>query len=268
MLVLLKSLRPLNGIMAAIAVLIGIVLAGGTFIPAVILALITVFIITGAGMLVNDYFDFEIDKINKPKKYRKMQAYSKSFWASYAIVLFGIGISLTFFINISAFVIAVVNSILLVLYSWKLKKQPLIGNIAVSFLVASTFLFGGAVMNNFSVTIFLALLAFLSNTGREIVKDIEDIKGDSSANAKTLPVIAGKNFSLMVSIGFIFSAILLSPLPFLFNLLSINYFYIVLVADIIFSYSCFMIFISPGKAQKMMKAGMLISLIAFIFGII
>ncbi len=270
MFVLLKALRPVNGLMASIAVLIGILLAGGNaaVFPAGIFALFAVFIITGAGMIINDYFDVETDKVNKPKKYREMQTYSRSFWLSYAIILFAIGISLTFFINVAAFFIAFVNSILLVVYSWKLKKLPLVGNLAVSFLVASTFLFGGAVMDNFSIPIFLALLAFLSNTGREIAKNIEDVKGDASANAKTIAVVAGKTFSSWVSIAFIFSAILLSPLPFLLNLLSIKYFYTVLAADLIFSYSCFMLFISPKKAQQMMKLAMIIGLASFIFGII
>ncbi len=272
MLILLKALRPLNGLMAAIAVLIGIMLAGSLnlaeFIPEIALAMLSVFIITGAGMIVNDYFDFEIDKINKPKKHRKMMKFSKSSWVSYAIILFSIGISLTFFINALTSAIAIVNSFLLIVYSWKLKKTPLIGSFAVSFLVASTFLFGGAVMNNLSVTMFLALLAFLSNTGREITKDIEDIKGDSSANAKTLPLFMGKEVSSWISAAFIVSAILLSPFPFFLNLLNINYLYIVIAADIIFSFSCFMIFISPEKAQKLMKIAMIVSLAAFIAGAI
>lgn len=268
--ILLSALRPVNCLMAALAIFIGIILAGGfypaIFFPAGLYAIAAGFLICGAGMLVNDYYDFEADRINKPEKWRKMKKFPKALWLAYGAILFISGIVLSSLINYLAFLFALVNSVLLIAYSAKLKKLPLAGNLVVSYLVASTFIFGGAIVGSFAVPAFLALLAFLSNTGREIVKSVEDIKGDETAGTKTLAVLTGRNFSALIAIIFIFSAIALSPLPHLIGLLSISYLYIVILADVLFVVSCFLIFTSPKRSQKVMKIAMLVALAAFLVG--
>lgn len=173
---LLKALRPLNCAMAALAVFVGIILAGGfypaVFFPKGALAIVSGFIICAAGMLVNDYFDFGIDRINRPAKHRLMKRFSRGFWLSYSIILFAGGVSISMFINLAAFLLAVANSAVLFLYSYRLKKLPLVGNVSVSYLVASTFLYGGAAGGSLLIPGLLGLLAFFANTGREIVKTV------------------------------------------------------------------------------------------------
>ena len=152
---------------------------------------------------------------------------------------------------------------------FKRLKIPLLANLTDSWLVASTFLFGGLLFNtNISITILLlSILAFFANLGREIVKDIEDIKGDEKFNYKTLPITVGKNYASWIACTFVLFAIIFSFLPYLFNLLTINYLIFVLIADTIFAISCPLILISPIKAQKFMKIGMFIALISFLVGI-
>lgn len=268
--ILLGALRPVNSLMVALAIFIGIVVAGGfypaIFFPAGLYAMAAGFLICGAGMLVNDYYDFEIDKVNKPEKWRKMKKFPRNFWLAYGMVLFVIGIVLAGLVSSLAFWLAVINSVLLIAYSASLKRQPLVGNLAVSYLVASTFIFGGIVTNNFAAPAFLALLAFLSNTGREIVKTIEDVKGDKAAGAKTLAVLMGKNSSAIITIVFVFTAIALSPLPYILDMFSVNYMYVVLIADVLFVVSCFLIFTSSRQSQRLMEIAMFIALIAFLVG--
>jgi geranylgeranylglycerol-phosphate geranylgeranyltransferase len=160
----------------------------------------------------------------------------------------------------------VFNSLFLFFYSAKLKSIPFVKNLTVSYLVASSFVFGGIVAKNVFPVIFLALLAFLSNVGREIVKDISDIEGDKKRGIKTLPVAFGKFSSSVVATIFVFSAIIFSPLPYLLGLFSINYLYTIIPAVVLFGYSCFLIIISPEKAHFYMKIAMLIVLLAFLVG--
>ncbi len=270
--ILIKALRPLNCIMASFAILIGIILASGLnlelLISKGILAMASGFIISGAGMVINDYFDFKIDKINKPIKYRQMKRFSESFWLSYSIILFAAGIAISMFINQTAFLIALINSVLLFVYSYKLKRLPLIGNISVSYLVGSSFLYGGVAAGNILISGLLGLLAFLSNTGREIIKTAEDLEGDKYVGAKTIAVVAGSKRSSFLASLFILMAVIMSPLPFILGLLSINYIYIVVVSDIVFLSSIYFAFISPKKSQKAMKVAMFIALAAFLTGVL
>ncbi len=268
--ILLSALRPVNCLMASLAIFVGIIIAGGFYpaviIPAGLYAMAAGFLISGAGMLVNDYYDFEIDKVNKPEKWRRMKKFPRNFWLAYGMVLFIVGIVLAEMINSFAFWLAVLNSVLLIAYSAKLKGLPLVGNLAVSYLVGSAFIFGGIAANNFAAPAFLALLAFLSNTGREIVKTIEDVKGDKATGAKTLAILMGKNSSALIAIIFVFAAIVLSPLPYMLGMFSANYLYVVLIADVLFAVSCFFIFTSPKKSQKIIKIAMFMALIAFLVG--
>lgn len=270
--ILFNALRPLNCAMAALAVFVGIILAGGfypaVFFPKGILAIVSGFIICAAGMLVNDYFDFEIDRVNKPAKHRLMKRFSRGFWLSYSIILFAIGIAMSMFINPAAFLLAVANSAILVLYSYRLKRLPLVGNVSVSYLVASTFLYGGAVAGNLIVPGLLGLIAFFANTGREIIKTVEDVGGDKAGGAKTVAVVLGGRFSGLVAAIFIFVAVTMSPLPYLLGLLSINYIYAVAVSDTLFLASMFLAFVSPGRSQKLMKFAMLAALVAFLAGMV
>lgn len=270
--ILFRALRPLNCAMAALAVFIGIILAGGfypaIFFPKGIFAIASGFIVCAAGMLANDYFDFDIDRINKPVRHRQMKRFSQSFWLAYSIILFAAGISISMFINQTAFLLALANSAVLFLYSYRLKKLPLVGNVTVSYLVASTFIYGGAAAGSLVVPALLGLLAFFANTGREIVKTIEDLEGDKSEGAKTIAVVIGDKFSSLIAAIFVLFAVVMSPLPFLLGLLSINYIYIVAASDAFFIASMFLSFISPHNSQKLMKFAMIAALAAFMAGVI
>jgi geranylgeranylglycerol-phosphate geranylgeranyltransferase len=259
--------------MVAIAVIIGATIASErVFTTDVFLALFAAFLICGAGNTINDYFDFEIDRINNPK--RPIPAGKISLRAAYiyALSLFVVGVVLSFFIRYKlAFAIALFNSALLYVYAWNVKKRGGVEkNIAVSYLVASPFLFGGIAVGNPAVTLFLVLCAAFANVGREVIKDIEDYEGDKRF-ANTLPIKIGFRASAKIAGLFILLAILISPLPYLLNLLSFYYLVVVALADIIFIYviADFLLNITPekaGKTQKLIKAAMIIALLAFFIG--
>jgi geranylgeranylglycerol-phosphate geranylgeranyltransferase len=254
--------------MAGTAVIVGATIASETFSTAeVYLAFLVAFLVCGAGNVINDYFDFEIDKINNPSRPLPSGKISLRVAHLYALGLFMFGIALCIFINKYALLLAAFNSFLLYLYAWKIKKSGSIEkNFTVSYLVASPFLFGGVAVENASVTLLLALLAGLANTGREIIKDIEDLEGDKKI-IKTLPVEIGVEKSAVLASTFILAAVLISPLPYVFGILSINYLVAVALADAVFVYAALNL---KGKkareAQKLVKLGMFFGLVAFLAG--
>lgn len=265
----LEILRPLNGFIAVFAVIVTAILVGFYNPYQIILASIVVFLVSGAGMTINDYFDYKIDKINRPKRPIPSGRISRKNALYYIIALFVIANALAFLLNFYMFLFALFNTFITIIYSWRLKKVVLIGNFFVSWLVASSFLFASLLTEKITALILLLfIMAFSSNTSREIAKDIEDMKGDIKQKAKTLPILLGKNFASYVAIFFIIFALIFSILPYLFGLLNIYYIYIVLIADIIFIISCFLLFTSIKKSQRTMKIAMFIAIIAFLVGII
>ncbi len=267
----LEIIRPHNCLMAGFAVFVGVVVASGSpFAIATFFGLLAAFIIAGAGFIINDYYDFDVDSVNRP--HRPLPSGRISLTGAYrsALLLFGIGILLSVFVNVYALTIAVFNSLLLYLYAWRIKKRGGIEkNLTVSYLVASPFLFGGAVVGNVTPTLFLVLLAGLANTSREIVKDIEDFEGDRLF-AMTLPTRIGFDKSTKLARGFMLAAVVLSPLPYILGILGRYYLLFVFAANVSF----FASFVSLKKVnvqnakrtQRFIKLGMFLALVAFLAG--
>ncbi|MFH1473599.1 MAG: UbiA family prenyltransferase [Candidatus Aenigmatarchaeota archaeon] len=267
MLAYLKILRPINGLMSVFAVFIAAMLVGVPISLPLLLSFAVVFLVSGAGMVINDYYDYEIDKINRPKRPIPSGKISRRTAMVYAVLLFLIANVIAFSLNNYMFGLAVFNTLVAFVYSWKMKRRLLFGNMLVSWLVASTFFFGSLLNETIEVIIIiLFMLSFSSNMGREITKTIEDVKGDMKVKANTLPIVAGKNFAYLIACIFIIFSIIFSFLPYTFNLLNIYYLILVIIADIGFTISCFLILISPKKSQKIMKISMLVALVAFLVG--
>ncbi len=254
--------RPLNCLMVAVAVFIGGLLSGADNIKLFI-ASISAALITAAGNVVNDIFDIRVDRINKPYKPLAQGRIDVRIAQLYTITLFVLGNILAVFLTIYNVILALLNSFLLVLYSYKIKKfGHLLKNLTISYLVASTFLYGGLLGYNLNATILLSLLAFFSNTAREIVKDVEDIKGDE---ARTLPKILGINKSLLIADSFLVLAMLMSPLPVILGILSIYYF--IPLSVTLGSFLLSMLVKDINKKKNLIKLGMLFGLLSFLFGI-
>ncbi|AKB27571.1 (S)-2,3-di-O-geranylgeranylglyceryl phosphate synthase [Methanosarcina siciliae T4/M] len=232
---------------------------------------LVVFLVSGAGNAINDYFDIKIDSINRPERpipSGRVQA-KEALYFSY--LLFTLGTLLAFSINSICGVIALFNSLLLILYAKTLKGTPLLGNLSIGYLTGSVFLFGASVFGfeGLKALSVLFLLAALAITAREIVKDIEDMEGDRLEGADTLPLRTGakKAGYLAVFIGFL--SVLLSPLPYFMSILGLRYLYLVLLADLGFLAAIVQLLVNnnPTKSSKMFKIAMFFALIAFIAGV-
>jgi geranylgeranylglycerol-phosphate geranylgeranyltransferase len=208
-------MRPANALVAGIAAIVGYLMATGTVVPGTLLLLAIVFLVTGAGNAINDYYDAEIDRVNRPERPIPSGSVTEPQALSLSAVLFIAGILLSLFTNPLCAEIAVANSILLVLYAAWLKRTPGLGNAAISYLTASIFLFGGAFsgMDGLVRVIPIALITFLAMLARELWKDAEDLEGDASGGADTVPIRIGVQKTVQIGFFFLMAAILASLVP-------------------------------------------------------
>ena len=258
-----EILRPFNCLMASAAAIIGLLIAGIWDAGTALIITGAVFLITGAGNAINDYYDRQIDAINRPDRPIPSKRIRPKTAFCYSIALFAAGCILASLAGQISLVIAVFNSLLLILYARDLKATPLLGNLSVSYLTASTFLFGGAagglmgLLAN-QIPFGLSLLVSMS---REIAKDIEDMEGDRLGGARTLPILAGERAAAALAGLFGLAGVLLSLLPHFGR----AYLLIVAVADLLLLFAVFKVIRGDASgSQKEMKKGMAVALLAFL----
>ncbi len=213
--------RPKNLIFIILTVLFGIYY-NNTYIFHLrsIAAILSTVLIAGAGYAVNDFFDIRADIINRPDRVLPSGKLSPKAAYIFSVALFVAGINISVFtFKWLMFILAFVNSLLLFYYARNLKKDFLTGNILVAYTSASTFIYGALLSNNLNNCIWIILYAFLLTLLREIVKDMEDITGDSAIDANTLPLHLGvKKTSFIV--------LILSIVPMLINIYSYTSHYV------------------------------------------
>ncbi|WP_255068503.1 geranylgeranylglycerol-phosphate geranylgeranyltransferase [Lacihabitans sp. LS3-19] len=156
-----------------------------------ILVLSTVFIAAG-GYVINDYFDVKIDQINKPDEVFVGRIIKRRFALLIHQIFSGIGVVLSVFLGWKILIINVLSVSILWFYASVFKKKPLVGNFIVASLTALSVSEIAIYLAPDQVIVHVyALFAFFINLMREIIKDIEDIKGDQMHGAKTLPIVLG-----------------------------------------------------------------------------
>jgi geranylgeranylglycerol-phosphate geranylgeranyltransferase len=222
-----------------------------------------------AGNAVNDYLDKESDKINHPErpipsgKLRPDQVLFFSIF--FFIISFILTIFLSLMVGYSALLVVLIAFISQFAYEKKYKHEKVIGNIVIGTQTALALIFGGVIVGKTWITGILAIAVFLSIVGREIVKDIEDVKGDK--DRVTLPMIIGVRKAGIVASTSIVLAILISPLPYYpLHQFGWQYLIVISIADILFIGSIPIIFKNAKLARRMLKFAMLIAILAFIVG--
>ena len=208
----------LTQILFHIAVLHTILLPLGTR-PSIdswnfILLVVSSVLIAAAGYIINDYFDINIDQINKPTANVVDKIVSRRWAMAWHFVLSGVGILLSAWVAWrTGFWYILLGNFMCVLllfgYSVSLKRKLLFGNILISLLTAWVILviglaeFTSPVLTSSKIVeasgkiIRLSLLyagfAFISSLIREAIKDIEDLQGDERYGCRTMPIVWGVN---------------------------------------------------------------------------
>jgi len=272
-----RLMRPINCVMMGFAVIVGAVLANPTWLnspwQSLLYGFITGFTLTAASMTINDYYDREIDSVNEPDRPIPSGTIKPREALAFASFLTATGFIAAFLTNLLCLATAIVAWIIFVTYTTVGKRSGLPGNFLVSACVAIPFIYGSIALTNeirLNVLVF-ASMAFLSDTGREITKGIVDVKGDETRNVKTLAVRYGEKRAAIVAMLFYLSAVVLSPLPWLLNVVSVWFIPFVILTDVgIIAASVMLVKdYSRERARKvknMILYWFIVGLIAFIAG--
>jgi geranylgeranylglycerol-phosphate geranylgeranyltransferase len=202
----IKIVRPYNFLITFLTVIIAALVSyQGEFSSAkIFLAAITASLTMSAGNIINDIYDLNGDKINHPGRPLPSGIISLQSAYIYYFILLAVSLFLSSYISNLNFAVNLLAIFLLYLYSYKLKRIALTGNLVVSLLTGLAFIYGGIAVNNIYHSIIPALFAFLINLIREIVKDMEDAEGDMREGIISFPskygVRTAKNTIIALSV--------------------------------------------------------------------
>jgi geranylgeranylglycerol-phosphate geranylgeranyltransferase len=272
----LKLVRPINSVMASFAAVIGLLMTSNLSLNVdatkVLLLFVSTFILASSSMVMNDYFDREVDAVNLPQRPIPSGEVKPERALALSIALMAAGLALSPLISLEAFVIAVLACATFTAYNGRLKRHGLIGNACVSLCVSLTFVYGASVAGDIEGTVLLfSGMAFLANMSREVVKGIADIEGDKIRDVRTLAISHGPRIAAEVAYAFMVSAVALSFAP--IGLGYVNWLYLptILVADVGLLASALIALssLTPEgaiKSKKLMLIFMGLALMAFMIG--
>ena len=155
-----------------------------------------------AGYIINNFYDSEKDLINRPRKTMLDRLVSQNTKLSFYFVLNFLAVVFASYVSFKAVVFFSCYIFGIWFYSHRLKKQPIIGNIVSAILAVTPFFAIFIYYQNFELVVFAhAIFLFLLVSMRELIKDLENIKGDLALNYRTVPVVLGEKTSkVMLSI--------------------------------------------------------------------
>jgi len=274
-----RLMRPVNCTMMGFAVFVGAVLADPNFFNAewlnVLYGFVTGFLLTAASMTINDYYDRAIDAINEPNRPIPSGTVSTQHALAFVFVLSLAGFVFAYLTSLLCLAVAIISWVVVVAYVTVGKRSGLPGNFLVSTCVAIPFIYGSiAVLGSVPLSVVLfTLMAFLSNTGREITKGIVDVKGDNAEGIKTLAVRYGEKSAAVAAAVFYVFAVALTPFPRLLNLVSFWFIPLVLVTDVGLVVSSVLLLkdYSRENARKIKKWVLLlfvVGLLAYMVGVL
>jgi geranylgeranylglycerol-phosphate geranylgeranyltransferase len=274
----IRLLRPVNGSMMGLAVVVGASLTLAEPLSenvALNLALgfTTAFMLSGASMAINDYCDYDIDKINEPNRPLASGIIRREESIVFAVIVAVLGMSASVLVNLFSpmlIIIAATSLAVSVAYATMGKRTGLLGNFMVSACVAIPFVYGSFIVGQgFTTKVFLfSVMAFLSNTGREVAKGIVDVEGDKAKGMRTVTATYGSKVAATVSSIFFLSAVFLSLVPWVLGIVSPWYIPFIAVADAGFFVSSVLLVRNPSREnarriKNLVLVWMLLGMVSF-----
>jgi 4-hydroxybenzoate polyprenyltransferase len=190
-----------------------------------------------SGYIINNFYDSKKDLINRPNKSKLDRLVSQKTKLQVYFTLNFIVFFIAFLVSWRAVLFFSVYIFLIWFYSHKIKKQPFVGNLMASFLAVLPFFAILLYYKNFYEVIFAhATFLFIIILIREMIKDLENLKGDLANGYSTIPIVYGESVSKKIIIILAISTLI--PVYFLVNLFDVGYmdiyFYICLILLILF----------------------------------
>jgi geranylgeranylglycerol-phosphate geranylgeranyltransferase len=269
--------RPLNVFLAGLSIALAALLVEANLrCESIWFAVVSGMLITAGANVINDICDLEIDRINKPRRMLPAGRMSLPAARWFTIILLAGGVIFSIFARFFAALIATGCVFLVISYSLWLKRLPLCGNLAVSFVSALAFIFGAmaacAEGLHWRVGIFPALFTFFFHFGREVVKDIEDQIGDRSVQARTLPLAYGQRAAQIAATLAFVAVMIVVLIPFQRGVYQQPYLWMILFGVYpVLLFATWQVWRKPEvKAMRftstLLKADMLVGLLAIWLG--
>ena len=270
----LEILRPANSIMVGFAVIVGILIAQPflSFDYAVLFSgFLTGFLISSFAMVINDYYDAEVDRLNQPSRPIPSNRVTVRGVKILSILLLASGLLSSFSLGFVTLFIAIFFAVISWLYSYRVKKFGMFGNALVASSLAIPYIYGAsAILFPWDPLVwFLAVTSFLAGMGREIVKTISDVEGDRLRDIRSVALSSGLKKAALFGAMFFLGAIIISLIPIFLRLVSLPYFILIPIPWVIFLYSSYSIIRTPSpegaiRIKKFALVGMLFGLIAYL----
>jgi geranylgeranylglycerol-phosphate geranylgeranyltransferase len=225
-----------------------------------------------AGNVINDYFDIRIDKINRPDRVLPSGKLSPVIALLFYALLNITALILGYIISIENMLIVAGASLLVFLYSKYFKRVPLAGNLIVAIVTGFAFIYGGVAAGNYYENIFPAIFACVTTLIREIVKDIEDMEGDSNFMVHSFPILFGIGRARDLIFFLTTALIVLTTVPFFMKIYKIEFFVLVMLfVNPLLVYSMKILFNSDSKIEmrrvsRLLKIVMITGLVAIVLG--
>ena len=273
-----QLIRLHNCLIAGAGVWVGAYLAGSNYDNIyVYLTSLAAALACGAGNAFNDFVDIESDRINHPRR-PLPGGRIKLFTALLISFILGIfSLISAAFVNPGVFLLIFLVLLLVLMYSLKLKKIVLLGNLAVAAAGAVPFIIGAMAVKRdviFSLPGIWVPSAFalIFHLGREMVKDMADLKGDTDSKLRTLPALVSpaRFMAIVTAVFVLLISMTLTPLFFAWYR-PFFYYIVILLVDIPLVFLIIYLWLSPkegrfGAVGSIFKLLMITGLVAFIGG--
>ncbi len=269
----IQLLRPVNVAIVFLTIIVAAIVVGAQerHVLMVVLGALAGAIIGGGANAINDYFDVEIDKVNRPSRPlpRGIVSPASAWWVWR--ISSSVGVLLSAYVGPVPLFIAVAWVVMLYWYSKRWKRKVFIGNLTVGVATALAFVYGGAIVGNLKDAYIPSGFAFLVNLARELVKDAEDVVGDQEGQAMTLAVKHGVSTALGVATVTIVALVLATLVPSYLGIYNSTYLVIIAVVDVLLVFVIVLMWRAPrgsnlARSNLLLKVSMILGLAAIYFG--
>jgi geranylgeranylglycerol-phosphate geranylgeranyltransferase len=250
-LAVLTAFALLKGDFSDISTLLGPMNVG----VVALLTFLSLSFIASGGFAINDYYDRMSDVVIKPQ--RPIPSGALSYKQAIAIsgIFFGLGLVLSVLINWLAFAIIAIDSVLLLVYSYLIKrKSGFAANLLMGVLTGTAFIYGQATATG---TVTLASISLypiaLGTIGGNVLRDIFSLEGDAKVGYPTLPQKIGSISAAKVGGVFFLLTGVLAPLPYLIGKFTVYYLPLILLWSILLIYSAIRLFTSATTVPSIRK---------------
>jgi geranylgeranylglycerol-phosphate geranylgeranyltransferase len=272
---IIRLFRPDLSLAAGVCVVAGQILSVGRFPPILTAAagFLCAFFISAAAIILNDYFDYEVDLVNAPERPLPSGLVSKreAIWLTAITSL--LGLAAAFYFGFMVLGLAIFLWVIGVLYNWRFKQSGLPGNLMVCLSVASTFLLGGISTGDFwnGIIWVFAGMAFFIDLGEEIAGDAMDMEGDQKRGSRSIALKKGRRFATILSVICWSIVILLGFIPLIAGWFGWSYLVFIGITDLLLIFFSIRLLHSKtsGEGRNAMRGvyiGATLAVVAFMLG--